>query len=182
MDNVNIEIVGCGAEITVGSITGQQTNYIISHQFECNQLIPVLNSVNELTYVNWKNFDDKGHFYGSNYGDCSQINVKINGTPYSISNFSEKIESFDREIDLDYLMSINHFNGTILTYDFNVELFDPNKLVIIVKDIKNLYWGYLITGIEYDGVLLDGINGEVIQSNFENILIKDTTVYPIQKI
>ena len=79
-------------------------------------------------------------------------------------------------------MSLQHLNGIIFKYEFETENFDETKLVFLIKDINSLFWGELIYGLEYDNNILTSIDEINVNYYFENILIKNDIVSPIQKL
>ena len=79
-------------------------------------------------------------------------------------------------------MSLQHLNGVIFKYEFDVENFDETKLDFLIKDINSLLWGELIYGVKYDNQLLNSVDEINVNYYFENILIKNNIVSPIQKL
>jgi hypothetical protein len=182
MDNVRIEINGYGHNLTIQELSDIQSNYIITHQAECNNVAPILNENNQLEYKTWHQLSGSGNFYGSTY-DYSQLNIFINDTIYEINDFLEIKDSFNMGENKNYLMCINHLNGQLFNYEFNVDTFDYNKLSIHVSDLESLYWGKLICGVSYDGVMLTNtINEKLSGPYFENKIIRGGSIIPIQKL
>lgn len=182
MDNIKIEFLGYGVELSIGTLTDIQSNYILTHQLECNVNIPILDQNNQLTYTNWKDLNDIGLIYGATYGNSCQFNILVNDVPFILSNRVESIDYVVKEENINYLMSLQHLNGVIFKYEFETENFDEGKLVFLIKDINSLFWGDLIYGLEYNNQLLTSVG--VVNSNyvFENMLIKNNIVSPIQNI
>ena len=56
------------------------------------------------------------------------------------------------------------------------------SLVFLIKDINSLFWGELIYDLEYDNNILTSIDEINVNYYFENILIKNDIVSPIQKL
>jgi hypothetical protein len=56
------------------------------------------------------------------------------------------------------------------------------KLDFLIKDINCLLWGELIYGVKYDNQLLSSVYESYVNYYFENILIKNDLVLPIQKL
>jgi hypothetical protein len=181
MDNIKIQIIGNGVELTVGEITDLQSNYILSHQIECGKIIPLFNENFTLDYKNWSEVNDISHLFGSTYKKGSNILLTINGDASVVSDFNEEKTSVNILDFKNYILSIKHIQGNILTYEFNVENFDINKLNFLVGDLNSLLWGELIYGIKYDGVTQDNILSEINEVEFENMVYKNNTVIPIQK-
>ena len=90
MDNIKIEFLGYGVEMRIGNLTDIQSNYIVTHQMECNTNIPILNQSNQLTYKDWKEVNDFGLIYGATYGSSCQINILVNNEPFILSDMIEK--------------------------------------------------------------------------------------------
>jgi hypothetical protein len=181
MDNIKIQIIGNGVELTVGEITDLQSNYILSHQIESNKIIPLFNENFTLDYKNWFEVNDVCHLFGSTYKNASNILLTINGDTSVISDFSEERTSVNILGFKNYILSIKHIQGNILTYEFNVQNFDINKLTFLVEDLNSLLWGELIYGIKYDGVTQNNILSEINEVEFESMVFKNNTVMPIQK-
>jgi hypothetical protein len=181
MDNIKIEFLGYGAEVTIGQLNDLQSNYILAHQIECNTNVPILDQNNQLTYENWSSVNSHASFYGASYSSC-QINILVNDEPYTLSNRVEVNDYVVKENNSNYLISIQHLNGIIFKYEFEVDNFDETKLVFLIKNIDSLFWGELIYGLEYDNNILTSIGEINVNYHFENILIKNNMVSPIQKI
>ena len=182
MDNIKIEFLGYGVEMSIGKLTDIQSNYILTHQIECNTNIPILEQNNQITYKNWKDVNDFGLIYGITNSNGCQINILVNDEPYLLSNIIEKNDYILKEENNNYLMSLQHLNGIIFKYEFETENFDETKLVFLIKDINSLFWGELIYGLEYDNNILTSTDEINVNYYFENILIKNNMVSPIQKI
>lgn len=182
MDNIKIEFLGYGVELSIGKLTDIQSNYILTHQVECNTNIPIIDQNNQLTYKNWKEVNDFGLIYGAAYGSSCQINILLNNEPFTLSNMIETSDYILIEENSNYLMSLQHLNGVIFKYEFNVENFDETKLEFLIKDINSLLWGELIYGVKYDNQLLTSIDETHVNYYFENILIKNGLAFPIQKL
>ena len=182
MDNIKIEFLGYGVELSIGKLTDIQSNYILTHQVECNTNIPIMDQNNQLTYKNWKEVNDFGLIYGASYGGSCQVNILVNDEPFTLSNMIETRDYILKEENSNYLMSLQHLNGVIFNYEFSVENFDESKLEFLIKDINSLLWGELIYGVKYDNQLLSSLNETHVNYYFENILIKNDLVFPIQKI
>jgi hypothetical protein len=182
MDNIKIEFLGYGVEMSIGKLTDIQSNYILTHQIECNTNIPILEQNNQVTYKNWKDVNDFGLIYGATYGSSCQINILVNNEPFILSDIIETRDNIVKEENSNYIMSLQHLNGVIFKYEFEVDNFDETKLVFLIKDINNLFWGELIYGLEYDNNILTSTDKINVNYYFENILIKNNIVSPIQKI
>jgi len=182
MENIKIEIIGYGTEVSIGEITNTQSNHILSHQLGCNQIVPIIENDINLVYKDWNEISSVGIFYGSAYGINNQIKVKINNVLSEFNNFSEKVDSVISDENKKYLMSINHLNGVIYTHEFNVENFDINKLKLLVKDLNGFYWGEIIYGLEYDEVPLLLTKGDNSSYGFENKVIMINTFVTLNKI
>lgn len=182
MDNIKIEFLGYGVEMSIGKLTDIQSNYIVTHQIECNTNIPILDQNNQLTYKDWKEVNDFGLIYGATYGSSCQINILVNDNPFTLSNMIETRDYIVKEENSNYIMSLQHLNGVIFKYEFEVDNFDETKLVFLIKDINSLIWGELIHGIEYDNQLLASVDKINVNYYFENMLIKNDLVLPIQKL
>ena len=182
MDNIKIEFLGYGVEMTIGKLTDIQSNYILTHQMECNTNIPILDQNNQLSYKNWKDVNDFGLIYGITNGNGCQINILVNDEPYLLTNIIGKNDYILKEENNNYLMSLQHLNGIIFKYEFETENFDETKLVFLIKDINSLFWGELIYGLEYDNNILSSIDEINVNYYFENMLIKNDIVSPIQKL
>lgn len=183
MDNIKVEFLGYGTKLSIGKLTDIQSNYILTHQVECNTNIPIMDQNNQLTYKNWEEVNDFGIIYGASYGGNScQVNILVNDEPFILSNRIETRDYILKEENSNYLMSLQHLNGIIFKYEFNVENFDENKLEFLIKDINSLFWGELIYGVKYDNQILNNLNETHVNYYFENILIKSDLVFPIQKL
>jgi hypothetical protein len=106
----------------------------------------------------------------------------VNDEPYTLSNRVEVNDYVVKENNSNYLISIQHLNGTIFNYEFEVDNFDETKLVFLIKNIDSLFWGELIYGLEYDNNILTSTDEINVNYYFENILIKNNMVSPIQKL
>lgn len=181
MDNIKIQIIGSGADLAIGEITDMQINYILSHQIECNKIIPLFNENFTIDYKNWIEVSEVCRLLGSTYKSGSSLIITINGNSTIINEFNEEKINVDISTFKNYMLSVKHVQGNILTYEFSVENFDVNKLTFLVKDLNSLFWGDLIYGIKYDGVIQSSVLTEVSEVEFENIIYKKNTVIPIQK-
>lgn len=182
MDNIKIEFLGYGVEMSIGKLTDIQSNYVLTHQIECNTNIPILEQNNQVTYKDWKEVNDFGLIYGATYGSSCQINILVNNEPFILSDMIETRDNIVKEENSNYIMSLQHLNGVIFKYEFEVDNFDETKLVFLIKDIDSLFWGELIYGLEYNNNILTSIDKINVNYYFENILIKNNIVSPIQKI
>jgi hypothetical protein len=182
MDNIKIEFLGYGVELIIGKLNDIQSNYILTHQVECNTNIPIIDQNNQLTYKNWKEVNDFGLIYGASYGSSCQVNILVNDETFTLSNMIETRDYVLKEENSNYLMSLQHLNGVIFKYEFDVENFDETKLDFLIKDINCLLWGELIYGVKYDNQLLSSVYESYVNYYFENILIKNDLVLPIQKL
>lgn len=182
MDNIKIEFLGYGVELSIGELTDIQSNYILTHQIECNTNVPILDQNNQLTYENWSNVNSHGSFYGATYGSSCQINILVNDEPYTLSNRIEINDYVVKENNSNYLISMQHLNGTIFNYEFETQNFDESKLEFLIKDINSMFWGELIYGVKYDNQLLTSTNNLTSNYHFESLLLKNDTVIPIQQI
>jgi hypothetical protein len=182
MDNIKIEFLGYGIEMSIGKLTDMQSNYVLTHQIECNTNIPILEQNNQVTYKDWKEVNDFGLIYGATYGSSCQINILVNNEPFILSDMIETRDNIVKEENSNYIMSLQHLNGVIFKYEFEVDNFDETKLVFLIKNIDSLFWGELIYGLEYDNNILTSIDKINVNYHFENILIKNNIVSPIQKI
>jgi hypothetical protein len=180
MDSIKIEILGNGAKVTVGELTDQQTNYIIAHQTECNKIVPLFDESFTVKYKNWEEVDDVCNLFGSTYKSGSEILLTVNGVTSTIENFNEDRRIVNIENDKNYILSISHVYGNILTFEFGIENFDESKISFLVDDLNSLLWGELIYGIKYDNIIIDSVSTSN-EIEFENILFKNNTCLPIQK-
>ena len=182
MDNIKIEFLGYGIEMSIGKLTDMQSNYVLTHQIECNTNIPILEQNNQVTYKDWKEVNDFGLIYGATYGSSCQINILVNNEPFILSDMIETRDNIVKEENSNYIMSLQHLNGVIFKYEFEVDNFDETKLVFLIKDIDSLFWGEIIYGLDYNNNILTSIDKINVNYFFENILIKNNIVSPIQKI
>lgn len=181
MDNIKIEILGSGAKLAVGELTTLQSNYILTHQIECNKIIPLFNEDFTITYKNWNDVDDICNILGSSYEIRSKILLTVNGVTNFINNFNEERSFVNVVNDKNYMISISHVHGNISTFEFSVENFDETKLTFLVNDLNSLLWGEIISGIKYDGIVQYSVSSETVETEFENILYKNDVITPIQK-
>lgn len=182
MDNVNIEIIGYGVDMRIGTLTNLQMNYILSHQLECNTIIPLLNNDSTISYNDWTTVNDVASIYGASYKNISSININVNGINIDSSNINEEFNEIVNDTNLNHLLSIQHLNGTILNYNFSVSNFDINQLTLLVTDASTMYWGEVVSGVKYNNELLTPLNLSVTNYTFENLIVKGTLVNPILKI
>jgi hypothetical protein len=180
MDTIKIDITGPGTDIAIESLTDSQINYILTHQYECNTLIPIINEANELTYINWRSANNEGDFYGLSL--ASDIKIKVNDIIQDYSLVATESDTFINDNTKKYLMSIEHLSNTTISYEINVDDFDITKLSIIIKNFDELYWGEIIYAIKYDDQTYFGNAIESNQYSFENIVITNDTSISIQKI
>jgi hypothetical protein len=69
-----------------------------------------------------------------------------------------------------------------MSYEFNVDNFNINLLSLMVGDLEELYWGGVIYAVKYDN---QTYLGNIVSSDyyaFENMVIKNNTLIPIQKV
>lgn len=180
MDNIKIQLKGSGSVLTVGELTNNQVNYIISHQNDCGKSIPFINDDFTVIYKNWKDVNDICNISGASYEGSSVISLTVNEETKAISKFREERNFLEINQSGNYILSISHTQN-ILTFEFTVENFDENKLTFLVKDLNDLLWGELIYGIKYDDIIMNITFSEHTEDEFENIIYKNNTVFPIQK-
>jgi hypothetical protein len=180
MDNIKIDISGYGAEIMIESLNDIQINYILAHNLECNTTIPIISESNELTYSNWRSINSEGQFYGLTLN--SDVTIKVNDVVQNYPSINKENNTFINDNNKKYIMSIEHSNNVTMSYEFNVDNFDINLLSLMVGDLEELYWGGVIYAVKYDN---QTYLGNIVSSDyyaFENMVIKNNTLIPIQKV
>ncbi len=181
MDNIKIEFIGSGLETTIGELTEINKNYILSHQLECDRNIPIIDINHQISYVDWKDFNTLGDYYGFVYGGNNLINISINNQIIE-NNVAEIREYPIFNENKNYLMNIEHLHGDIFSiYEFNVDNFDINLLKIKLINLNCLLWGELIIGLEYDGNIINLNKGVTNVYNFEQLIFAKNIITPILK-
>jgi len=180
MDNIKIEIKGNGVKLTGGKLSDLQVGYILSNQTECNTIIPLFNNDYTFTYKNWLDVNDLCNTFGASYKSGSEIFVTVNNVLSKITNFNEERNIINVDNNTNYIVSMRHLQGNILTFDFNVENYDESKLAFVVDDLNSLLWGEIICGVKYDGVIQDNVLTETTDTEFETFIFKNNNIMPIQ--
>jgi hypothetical protein len=180
MDNIKIEIIGSGVKLTGGKLSNIQVGYILSNQTECHTVIPLFNDDHTFTYKNWLDINDLCNTYGSSYKSGSEIFLSVNNVVTKLTNFNEERNIINVDNDTNYIVSMRHLQGNILTFEFNVENYDENKLTFIVDDLNSLLWGEIIYGIKYNGQVQDNVLTETTDMQFETFIFNNNNITPIQ--
>jgi hypothetical protein len=166
-----IEIGGSGAEVLIGKVKREFydlfqgldiSEYAWNHEFfEDNKGVEIPEDIRPFQPGEWFNCNRAAQAYGV-LVDEAYVNiiqdddVLYDDEPATSLSLECRDDIFPDEI-LDegdaYISVESTFKGVFFSYEFETDFMDIEKLILCVTDVNG--FGDLITGVEYDGKLLE---------------------------